>query len=115
MEEYCQGPLVGWYGKDIERPQVETLLNGQPVGTFLTRYSARAGSYVISHVLPNNTLEHMNQIFPELDGRVKVINKVDGTVFYDSFPDYIYKMMLKEGMFCNFPLPSAQPFTSMLP
>jgi len=115
LEDHFHGPLIGWFGKDIERPQVEALLKKQPPGTFLTRYSVRAGSYVISHVLPSgSTIEHMSQILPEANGKVKVTNNVDGTVFYDSFSEYIYKTMLKEGMYCTFPLPSAIPFSPVL-
>jgi len=118
MENHFGGPLIGWCGAEIERNEVENMLKNKPVGTFLTRYSSRVNSYVISHNLPINNEavpEHMNQIFPQSEGKVKVINKQDGSVFYDSFPDYVYRMILRDGMYCLYPVTSKKIFEAIPP
>lgn len=101
---------IGWFG-EIDRNGSENLLKDCKVGTFLTRYSQNAQSYVISHVLPDKTIEHMAQIYPIENRRVKVENS-KGVFFYTSFVEYIYEgAMSDEYMYCWCPLPSELQFS----
>lgn len=110
FELHLKATPIGWFG-EIDRNGSENLLKDCKVGTFLTRYSQNAQSYVISHVLPDKTIEHMAQIYPIENRRVKVENS-KGVFFYTSFVEYIYEgAMSDEYMYCWCPLPSELQFS----
>lgn len=102
------GNVIGWHG-EIGRPETEAILSGLPVGTFLTRYSTHAKSYIISHVLPDKTIQHIANITKEQQDRVKVVMK-QGIFFYNTFAQFVYDCMHNPVLHIAHPLPSTHKF-----
>jgi len=52
------------YSGSMERPQAEKVLGGRSIGTFLTRWSPRSNSFVLSYVGKNSVISHIGRIIP---------------------------------------------------
>lgn len=102
--------LIGWQS-EISRENAESLLSGAPLGTFLTRYSSRAGSYVISYVDKGNKYGHLANIFPQSNGSVLVSSHKEGSRSFNSFPEYINFMKSQKQIPITFPLTNKLPFS----
>lgn len=81
--------FVGWCG-EISRQEAEDRLKGAPDKTFLTRWSSRPGSYVLSY---NNGLffDHIAHIKPK-DGHIVVCKTDNSTSSFKDLTEYIRKM-----------------------
>jgi len=105
-------PLIGWCG-EIERPPAEELLQGKPLGTFLTRYSARAQSYVVSLVAKdeqqvNLKVYHIAGWKKSDDGSVTAERPGGKYKYYGNLVEAIYEEMVELRYPMKCPLPSTQ-------
>jgi hypothetical protein len=80
-----------WFG-EISRERSEELLRGTPDGTFLTRWSSKTSSYVLSYV-HSRDIKHIAGILPSELGEAVTVVRADQVVLsYNSLLEYLNSM-----------------------
>lgn len=76
---------------NIGREEAEKRLTGKPVGTFLMRFSDKAGYHVLSYVRQDHRIGHIGHIKEAEDGKVSVVTG-EGNEKFESLRDFINTM-----------------------
>jgi len=85
---------VAWYG-DIQRAEVQEKLENENIGTFLTRWSERQKSFVVSFKHSPGVIKHIDSIKP-FGTKIIAIRKDNTEKVYDSFGEYIRSLQKSE-------------------
>lgn len=84
---------TGFLG-NLERKDAEARLQGAPVGTFLTRWSDRSNSYVLTYInsTAENPFTHIGSIRPTSDNQLQVMTHA-GTETFKNLQDFVSTMI----------------------
>lgn len=83
-------PEKSWFHGDLQGDEAQELLEGQPVGTFLVRFSSKPGSYATSFVVAGGKVN--KALLNKVEGGYKLESSVNNRV-YPSIQDFVKDYM----------------------